>query len=119
MPKPSTLTIYAFGLTSLIIGAINLVFQDYAMSTLGLSKSSDVQPASDGLALAAIAMGIYYTLAATQENRAFYILTVPMRLLTTAIFLRYDGAWKSAAIWEGTGASLTAIALVWENTGHD
>ena len=27
-------------------------------------------------------MGIYYALAAYQENRAFFYLTVPMRLLT-------------------------------------
>jgi hypothetical protein len=57
-------------------------------------------------------MGIYYTLAAAQENRTFFYLTIPMRLLTSMIFWIQGGEWKVASIWEGAGAFLTALALM-------
>ncbi|KAK0717806.1 hypothetical protein B0T26DRAFT_710896 [Lasiosphaeria miniovina] len=50
-------------------------------------------------------MGIYYTLGACQNNRAFFLATVPMRLLTTAVF--WGQNWRAAALWEGIGALLT------------
>jgi hypothetical protein len=65
-----------------------------------------------GNSLAAIAMGIYYTLAAYQENRTFFYLTVPMRLLTSLVFWRQGGEWKIAGAWEGGGALITAGALM-------
>jgi hypothetical protein len=65
-----------------------------------------------GNALAAIAMGLYYSLAAYQENRAFFIATVPMRLLTAIVFGRHRGVWKTASFWEGFGAILTLGALI-------
>ncbi|CAN8096210.1 unnamed protein product [Discula destructiva] len=61
--------------------------------------------------LAAIAMGIYYPLAAFQENQAFFIATVPMRSLSATVFWLPD--WRAAAIWEGAGAALTGLALAW------
>lgn len=64
-----------------------------------------------GNSLAAIAMGIYYTLAAYQENRLFFLLTVPMRMLTSIVFWNQAGGWKMASVWEGGGAALTAFAL--------
>jgi hypothetical protein len=66
----------------------------------------------EGNSLAAIAMGIYYALAAYQENRAFFYLTVPMRSLTATVFWRQGGQWKIAGLWEGGGAVLTAVALM-------
>jgi len=54
-------------------------------------------------------MGIYYTLAAYQENQTFFIATVPMRSLTALVFWRQ--AWIAPAVWEGGGAVLTAVAL--------
>jgi hypothetical protein len=66
----------------------------------------------EGNSLAAIAMGIYYTLAAYQENRAFFYLTVPMRVLTSTVFWTQGGQWKMAGLWEGGGAVLTAVALM-------
>jgi hypothetical protein len=71
--------------------------------------SADCLPAAAGNSLAAVAMGIYYTLAAYQENRKFFIATVPMRCLTAVVFWRQ--AWIAPAVWEGTGAVLTAVAL--------
>jgi hypothetical protein len=65
-----------------------------------------------GNALAAIGMGIYYTLAAAQENRTFFKLTVPMRMLTSVVFWGQGGGWRIAGLWEGGGAVLTAVALI-------
>jgi hypothetical protein len=65
-----------------------------------------------GNALAAIAIGLYYSLAAYQENRAFFIATVPMRLLAALIFGRHQGVWKTASFWQVFGAILTLGALI-------
>lgn len=71
-------------------------------------------PAVRANGLAAIAMSIYYTLAAYQKNRLFFAASVPMRLLTTVVFL--GQGWTAPALWEGFGAVVTAFALLWE--GH-
>ncbi|KAM7192188.1 hypothetical protein V8F33_008462, partial [Rhypophila sp. PSN 637] len=75
-------------------------------------------PASHGLSLAALAMGIYYSLAAYQENRSFFVLTVPMRLLTATVFWGQGDAWRLPAVWEGGGALFTLGALVWDRSSR-
>lgn len=112
MPPLSALTIYAFGLSALLLGIQNLLSPTSALSTLDLPASA--LPAINGTSIAAIAMGIYYTLAAYQRNRPFFALSVPMRLLTASVFWMHGGAWRAAAGWEGGGAVITALALVWE-----
>ena len=54
-------------------------------------------------------MGIYYTIPAYQENRTFFMATVPMRSLTSVVFWQYGR--MVVAIWEGLGALITAAAL--------
>jgi hypothetical protein len=110
MPTFTALTIYIFGLTSLLAGLNNLINPHEALSTLALPSSA--RPASDGMALGAIAMGLYYPLAAAQENRKFFALTVPMRMLTAAVFWRHGGVWMTPALWEGFGAIITGAAMV-------
>jgi hypothetical protein len=110
MPTPAAYTIYAFGITAFIAGLSNLLFGNSALDNFGLPDAC--LPAMYGNALAAIAMGIYYTLAAYQENHLFFALTVPMRTLTAVIFWRLGGPWKPAGVWEGFGAALTGLALV-------
>ncbi|RFU76542.1 hypothetical protein TARUN_5706 [Trichoderma arundinaceum] len=100
-------TILAFGATSFVSGIASLISP--ALMIDSLSLPSGAVPAVKGNALAAIAMGIYYTLAAYQNNTAFFAATVPMRLLTATVFWGQD--WKAASIWEGTGAVLTATTL--------
>lgn len=46
------------------------------------------------------------------RERAFFIATVPMRLLTAIVFGRHQGVWKTASLWEGFGAILTLGALI-------
>ena len=112
MPSPSSLSIYLFGTTALIAGAGHLLSPQSALSSLELPASA--LPAVNGNSLAAIAMGIYYILAAWQNNRTFYTLTVPMRSLTAVVFWAQGGPWRLAAMWEAAGALLTGTALVWE-----
>lgn len=101
MPSSPALTIYLFGATCLGAGVHTL-----------LSSASPATPEMKANSLAAIAMGIYYPLAAYQENRAFFIATVPMRSLSAAVF--WQQGWAEAAVWEGSGAALTGLALVWQ-----
>ncbi|KAM7212538.1 hypothetical protein V8F06_012077, partial [Rhypophila decipiens] len=109
MPSATALTIYLFGASSLLAGLNNLFSPSSALASLDLPLTA--VNASNGLSLAAIAMGIYYPLAAYQENRAFFVLTVPMRLLTATVFWIQGGAWRLPSVWEGTGALITLSAL--------
>jgi hypothetical protein len=114
MPSAPALTIYFFGFTALAAG-LNSLLSSLLTPESGLASFSlpaSALPAMQGNALAAIAMGLYYSLAAYQENWAFFIATVPMRLLTAIVFGRYQGVWKTASLWEGFGAILTLGALI-------
>ncbi|KAK3361275.1 hypothetical protein B0T24DRAFT_642878 [Lasiosphaeria ovina] len=111
MPSYSAATILLFGITSFAAGATSLIWPAPTLAALDLPTSA--LPAARGNSLAAIAMGIYYTLGAYQNNRAFFLATVPMRLLTTAVF--WGQNWRAAALWEGIGALLTGLALGYEH----
>ncbi|KAI3391403.1 hypothetical protein diail_7444 [Diaporthe ilicicola] len=100
MASFSALTIYVFGATAFGVGVHTFFF------------SSSTTPEMKANSLAAIAMGIYYPLAAYQENRAFFIATVPMRSLSATVF--WQQGWVEAAVWEGAGAALTGLALMWQ-----
>lgn len=100
MPSFSALTIYLFGATAFGAGVHTLL------------SSGPATPEMKANSLAAIAMGIYYPLAAYQENRAFFIATVPMRSLSATVF--WQQGWVEAAVWEGAGAALTGLALAWQ-----
>jgi len=112
MPPISSLSIYLFGITAFVAGVTHLISPQIALSTFDLPASA--LPAVHGNSLAAIAMGIYYTLAAWQNNRTFHTLTVPMRSLTAAVFWAQGGSWRLAAVWEAAGALLTGTALLYE-----
>lgn len=102
-PSPAACTIHLFGVTAFGAGVYNLLLVD------------PISPEMKANALAAIAMGIYYPLAAYQENRTFFLATVPMRSLSATVFWLQD--WKAASIWEGAGAALTGLALAWQAQG--
>lgn len=109
-------TVLGFGITSFFTGVYTLLFPSAISSTLSLPESA--VPSVRGNGLAAIAMGIYYTLASVQENRTFFKATVPMRLLTTTVF--WMQGWKAASLWEGIGAGLTGLTLLIEwNSGRE
>ncbi|KAH7137028.1 hypothetical protein B0J13DRAFT_560411 [Dactylonectria estremocensis] len=112
MPSIARITIIAFGLTSFTAGIFTLYNPDQSLQLLDLPLAA--LPASRANALAAVAMGIYYTLAAYQDNVAFFTCTVPMRLLTATVF--WAQGWYAASLWEGAGSITTAIALGWDKT---
>ncbi|KAI1185551.1 hypothetical protein F5B17DRAFT_28678 [Nemania serpens] len=108
MPSPAAVTIYAFGVTAFLAGVASLV--DPSSTASQLNFPLVCTPAARGNALAAIAMGLYYTIAAYQENTTFFVSAVPMRLLSTVVFFRQG--WSVPAVWEGIGAVITGIALL-------
>ena len=114
MPSLSARSIYLFGLTSFIAGIFSLLKP--ASFASAMDFPAVCLPVARGNSMAAIAMGIYYTFAAYQENRGFFVLTVPMRLLTTAIF--WSQGWTTPAIWEGAGAVLTFLALAYDRSAR-
>lgn len=111
MASFTRLSILAFGISSFFAGLITLMNPSSSLDILHLPR--DAIPAIRGNALAAIAMGIYYCLAAYQHNVPFYYATVPMRGLTTIVF--WAQGWYAASIWEGLGSITTALALSWES----
>lgn len=112
MPSLSAITIALFGITALLAGASTTLNPSLSLSTLNLPESA--RPAVLGNGLASFAMGLYYTLAAFQENKTFFVMTVPMRGLTALVFWGQGGPWKMPAVWEGGAAVVTGLALVWE-----
>lgn len=113
MPSLTALTIYAFGAMCLAAGLVNLARPEQALAALDLPRAA--RPASNGMALSAVAMGLYYPLAAWQENTAFFVLTVPMRMLSATVFWLQGGPWRLPAAWEWGGAVLTGFALAWDS----
>jgi len=115
MPSIAAITIFVFGITSLYAGCNGLLYPQSLLKSLNLPNEDATEQTALAMALAAIAMGLYYPLAAYQGNRPFFFLTVPMRLLTATVFWRNGGSWKAPAVWEGLGAVLTGLALLWES----
>ncbi|KAF3934266.1 hypothetical protein ABW19_dt0201306 [Dactylella cylindrospora] len=115
MPSAAAISIYLFGATSLLAGVANLLFPEQALASLDLPESA--LGASNGMSLAAIAMGLYYPLAAAQNNRTFFKFTIGMRMLTATVFWHQGGPWRIPSLWEGFGAALTAAALAWDARG--
>lgn len=111
MPSKPALTIALFGVTALLAGLFSLLSPSASLQQLQLPSAA--LPSLYANSVASTAMGIYYLLAAYQENHAFFIATVPVRSMTTVIFWTRS-QWRTAAIWEGAGAALTAAALLWE-----
>lgn len=106
-------TMLAFGVSAFITGAHTLIRPHSFLSSFSLPVSA--VPSVYGNALAAIAMGIYYTLSALQENRAFFVASVPMRLLTAGVFGFQGGPFIAISLWEGAGALATGCALLLDN----
>jgi hypothetical protein len=116
MPSLSATTILLFGTSSLFAGASTLLLPHVALgNTLtAFALPLEALPAVYGNGLAATAMGVYYTLAAYQENKAFFLATVPLRLLTCVAFWNLGDGWRRVASWEGIAAVATGAALAWE-----
>jgi hypothetical protein len=116
MPSSPATATYIFGFMSLISGVVLLLdpMLSPPLQQLPLACQEACMPISRATAMAATAMGIYYPLLAWQENRAFFIATVPVRLLSSAVFIQGGPGWGVVSVWEGCGACATGAALLWE-----
>ena len=112
MPSLAASTVYAFGTTALVAGINNLLSPQSTLQSFQLPLAA--LPAVNGNSLAAIAVGSLYILSAYQENRAFFLMSIPTRTLTGTVFWYAGGLWRVAGVWEGGGALITALALGWE-----
>jgi hypothetical protein len=112
MPSITGSTIHLFGAIALISGICGLLNPSYNLQQLNLP--ADAAPAIQASSLGAIAIGVFYILAAFQENRAFFKLTLLTRTLTAIWAMRVGGGWTVLGRLEGLGALVTACALVLE-----
>jgi hypothetical protein len=111
MPSISAITIFIFGLSAFNHGVSNLVSPQKALTAKQLPDSA--LPALNGFSVAIIGIGIYYMLAAYQDNRAFFTLTLA-RFISARIFWAQGPAWRVIATWEAVSAGFTAAALLGE-----
>ncbi|KAF2243373.1 hypothetical protein BU26DRAFT_509897 [Trematosphaeria pertusa] len=109
MPSPAAYTIYFFALPTFLLGLRGLWDPTSSLQTLNLPAAA--APSVQASSLGAIAISIFYCLAAYQENRAFFKWSLLTRSLTTAWALRMGGGWTALGVWEGVGALGTAVAL--------
>ncbi|MFJ9663535.1 hypothetical protein ACIRPP_02805 [Streptomyces sp. NPDC101219] len=124
--SPSGWTMAVFGVLAAALGAVGLVSPAAQLSLLGLgvpgARGSGDHTAAfvTASSMAALNMGVYYVLAALADWRAFYLWTVPFRLLTCTVFTvavaggRAPQAFLGVAVWEGLGALATGAALLHE-----
>lgn len=110
MPSAAAFTIFLFGITALATGLQGLFQTAQKQSFSDPSLATQAMTANY---LAATAMGLYYPLMAHQENRAFFLATIPMRMLSATVFWLQQ--WKAASVWEGAGAISTGMAILWES----
>ncbi|KAF5552914.1 hypothetical protein FMEXI_2695 [Fusarium mexicanum] len=111
MPSITAVTIFIFGLSAFNHGVSNLISPRKALAAKQLQDSA--LPALNGFSVAIIGIGIYYMLAAYQENRGFFALTLA-RFISARIFWLQGPAWRVIASWEAFSAALTAAALAYE-----
>lgn len=109
MPSTAAYTIYAFGIPTLFLGLFSLY--DPAPSLERLNLPPGAAPSIQASSLGAVAVGVFYCLAAYQENRAFFKWSLLTRTLTTVWALRMGGGWTGLGVFEGLGAVGTAAAL--------
>jgi len=115
MPSAAAFTIYLFGASAFHHGVSNLFSPRKALTSKGLPESA--LPALNGFSVAIIGIGIYYILAAYQENTSFFVMTLA-RFISARIFWAQGPAWRVIATWEGTSAVMTAMALAWDAWGN-
>ena len=112
MPTITALTIYVFGLSAFNHGVSNLIQPRKALAAKQLPESA--LPALNAFSVAIIGIGIYYMLAAYQENTAFFAMTLA-RLISARLFWLQGPAWRVISTWEAVSAVMTAAALAWDH----
>jgi hypothetical protein len=118
-------TMAVFGVLALLMGIVGLVRPDALLSLLGfeLVDAADRAGGDHTLtflaasSMASLNMGVYYLVAASTEWRPFYLFSVIFRLVTFTVFTTVvltgtaPDRFFGVALWEGSGAVATGIAL--------
>jgi hypothetical protein len=108
------LTVVVFGVTAIVMGVVGVLFPQQFLDELGVTSSVVMMSASS---MGALNMGIYYLWAVWHRNYLFIYYTVPFRILTFCVFFYLSTSIPKliqVALWEGTGAILTLIGLIWD-----
>ncbi|KAH6634384.1 hypothetical protein B0J18DRAFT_17553 [Chaetomium sp. MPI-SDFR-AT-0129] len=111
MPSTAAITIYIFGATAIYQGASILLAPRHALAAKQLPESA--RPALTSFGVTISGLGIFYTLAAYQENRTFFALTL-FRIPAAIIFGAQGPGWRPMAVWEVFATLATAASLAWE-----
>lgn len=118
-------TVAVFGALALLLGVVGLVLPDALLAVLGFETLAAADRAEGdhtrtflaASSMASFNMGVYYLLAAAMDWQPFFRFTVYFRLITFVVFSLLvvtavaPGRFLGVAIWEGSGAVATAIAL--------
>ncbi len=119
------LSIFVFGIAALLLGAVGILWPEFLLQLLQFETIDRAARASHDYttvfltasSMASFNMGVYYILASLNNLRQFYGWTVPFRILTFTVFtviivLGYaPTGFMGVAVWELTGALLTAAGL--------
>lgn len=128
--SPADWTIVIYGLLALILGVIGLAKSDLQFRMMGIEpaqrrEEGDLTLASFGASsVAAINMGVLYTVGTLLHWRGFPIFTLYARSLMGIGFIfmmatgRAPRQFKGAAIWEFAGVIITGAAMLW-SAWHD
>ena len=126
--SPAGWSIAIFGGLAAALGAVGLIWPDALLLALGFETVEPAQRAEGDYtrvfvaasSMASLNVGVYYLVAAATRWRAFYLFTVPFRLLTCGVFTGLVVAdvapdrFLGVALWEGAGAAATGLALAYE-----
>jgi len=110
MWKIAHLSVLGFGISAFVTGIFILANPETTIALLNLHLGS--VPSIRGNGLAASAMGVYYTLAAYQNNKTFFKLSAFMRIVSAYVFWKQN--WIVPALWEGSFAAATALSLFFD-----
>ena len=111
MPSATAITVYLFGASVVYQGASILFAPRRALAAKGLPESA--LPSLNAFSVAASGIGLFYILAAYQENKIFFAFSL-LRLPAAVIFWAQGPGWHAMATWEALSTLLTAGALAWD-----
>jgi hypothetical protein len=112
----TALTMLVFGVLITSAGMTGLFRPEILLHFLGLSGEGPTQLFVVATSQASLAMGLYYILAAMNNNRMFIQWSVPLRIMNFVVFASVvllglaPVQWMLVAGLELTGALATAIA---------
>ncbi|WAS92952.1 hypothetical protein [Nannocystis punicea] len=119
-------SVAVFGVLALLLGLLGLLSPDSQFDMMGFELVDQRAPGdyTPGVvattSIAAINMGILYVLGVALAWPGFVAFTVGARLFMCVGFVALMAAGRApdvfvgAAIWEGVGAAITAVAMAWD-----